>query len=144
MYTLTIGLLVMSFALLLLEFITKRGFFIWIAIGLLITTAVSVFFKHGILLIIIWLGSAVILFRSLNSWYSTYVLPAKEENLDNINIANEEGIVTKEVKRVPFASGKVEISGIIYTAVSKNERIEPGTIVVVEEVSDSKIYVVRK
>lgn len=145
MHTLSIILLVISLLLLIFEFITKRGIFIWPCLGLLVTIIANMYISSIKLLIIIFMLTTIGLYILLRKWYRTYILPARvyESELP-IELVGKNGIVVKKVSLLPQITGRVEIDNERYVAVTKISKIYEGEEVVVTSVEDNKIFVKRK
>ncbi|WOO86969.1 NfeD family protein [Mollicutes bacterium LVI A0039] len=145
MQTITIIILVMAFILFIMELITKRGIFIWLALGAIISAGSSVFISKPIPLLVIFVVSARLGYHLLKRWYNTkFVKPRDREDKTRKLLLNQTGIVSKEVLKVPFISGKVTIDGEDYVAATRFDPIAVGLEVIVEEIDETKIYVKRK
>ncbi len=134
--------LIMAGILLIIEIFTQGFLVFWFSVAAAITTIVSIFTSNILIQVLVFVISSTILLFFTKKFSDKIKSKDANKKFNIDTIIGETGVVEKEVSKLKF--GVVKVGGSTWTAVTKEETIEVGQVVIVKEVDGVKLVIERK
>ena len=134
--------LIFAGVLLIVEIFTQGFLVFWFSVGAVAASIVSIFVDNPFIqLLVFGIVSTILIFFTKK--FSDKIRNREGSGRSfNVNIViGKTGTVIQEVSELKF--GVVKIGGSTWTAVTKNETIEVGEVIIVREVDGVKVVVER-
>ena len=134
--------LIMAGLLLVIEIFTQGFLVFWFSVAALITTIVSIFTSSILIQVLVFVISSIIL-MFFTKKFSDKIRTTDTKRKFNIDtVIGETGVVEQEVSKLQF--GVVKVGGTTWTAVTEEETIEVGQVVIIKHIDGVKLVVERK